>query len=114
MSKPVVDLTNLIEMIGDDIDMQQELFKEFISSFENGLKMLDANLSDDNKEIWRTQAHAMKGISFNLGAEPLGELCKQAQESKDALAEEKTELLRTIHHEYQNVKAFLADYLNNQ
>lgn len=114
MTKPAVDLTNLIEMIGDDIDMQRELFSEFISSFENGLKMLEANSSQDNKEIWRTQAHAMKGISFNLGAEKLGELCKQAQESKEALAEEKAEMLNAIDHEYQAVKIFLKNYLNKQ
>lgn len=112
--KPAVDLTNLIEMIGDDPAMLNDLFREFISSFENGYAMLDKNSKDEDQETWRTQAHALKGICFNLGAEALGELCKQAQNSKEAPIEEKKQLLASIHHEYQNVKSFLDNYTKNQ
>jgi len=105
--KPAVDLTNLNDMIGDDPDLRAELFKEFIKSSEESLAVLRASCDEASQEIWRKESHSMKGISLNLGAEALGELCKTAQEHYTDPAAAKRELLSQIETEYSRVKDFL-------
>jgi len=104
---PAVDLTNLNDMIGDDPDLRAELFKEFIKSSEASLAILRANCDEGAQETWRKESHSMKGISLNLGAEALGELCKTAQEHYTSSVAAKHDLLSKIEIEYSHVKDFL-------
>jgi len=105
--KPAVDLTNLNDMIGDDSNLRAELFKEFIKSSEESLAILHASCHEAAQETWRKESHSMKGISLNLGAEALGELCKMAQEHYTDTAAAKHGLLSQIEIEYFRVKDFL-------
>jgi HPt (histidine-containing phosphotransfer) domain-containing protein len=111
--KPAVDLANLIEMIGDDPNMQKDLFAEFMRAFESGYADMQKNSATGGEEIWRTQAHALKGISFNLGAMELGGLCKTAQDSKEAPSAEKQSQLSAIGNEYRLVKEFLQNHMRH-
>lgn len=106
MSSPV-DLTNLREITDGDKEMEAELFREFISSCDNYISDLGNMLDSDKNEVWRTTAHAFKGISVNLGAAHLGELCKKAQERNTASVQEKTILMEDIKNAYAEVKEFL-------
>jgi len=106
MSEPV-DLKNLREMTDGDKEMEKSLFQEFFSSFEDGIKALKASLGDIAAETWRKNAHALKGISLNLGANKLGELCKSAQEKNTSPQDAKKSLLAEIEWEYAEVKKFL-------
>ena len=110
MTDPV-DLQNLHDLTDGDREFEQELFDEFLSSSHQMVQTLKHHIVDqgDNEE-WRSSAHALKGISYNLGAEKLGDLCKQAQESCDAEAKSKIELLDQIKSEYDRV----VDFLNQQ
>ena len=103
MSTPV-NLLNLREMTGDDKEMEKELFQVFIDSAETCLKDLAVSTTPQTAETWRKQAHALKGISLSLGAEKLGDLCKQAQESFEADSEEKIKLRNEIEKEYKKVR----------
>ena len=58
--------------------------------------------------IWRRQAHALKGMSLNLGATKLGNLCDKGQDSPLAPPAEKNELLKNIRAEYEEVRQFLV------
>jgi len=106
MNAPV-DLTNLRSMTDGDKDMEKELFKEFYTSFEAGLNLLKTSCTDTASETWRGQAHALKGIALNLGAETLGTLCKTAQESYIIPEAPKLKMLENIRAEYERVKVFL-------
>ena len=88
--------------------MEKELFAVFLESAQDCLAALKANTSDAAREAWRSQAHAFKGISYNLGAEPLGDLCREAQDNPAMTVEEKTALLAKIEAEYKSVQEFLA------
>jgi HPt (histidine-containing phosphotransfer) domain-containing protein len=101
-----VDLTNLRAMIDNDRDMEAELITEFYRATEEGLKILGDNLH--NPERWRQQAHALKGIALNLGAEALGELAKIAQLSFEKTPAEKQELLAALNAEYAVAKHYLS------
>lgn len=106
MTEPVT-LENLREMTGGDRDLEKELFDVYLTSSDECLKALEENQGAGQEDTWRTQAHAWKGMSLNLGAETLGKLCAEAQANPMATAEEKAKLLSAIKIAYDEVKAFL-------
>ncbi len=106
MTAPV-DLTNLHEMTDNDTEMEKLLFAEFCTSFEKGIDALKNSFNETESETWRAEAHGLKGIALNLGAETLGMLCKKGQDDFKASAEAKNEIFKGIAAEYENVKQFL-------
>jgi HPt (histidine-containing phosphotransfer) domain-containing protein len=106
---PPVNLTNLREITGGDHEIEQELFVVFLESAQVCLKGLRDSLADTDHVIWRKQAHALKGISYNLGAQLLGDLCKMAQDDSTTSQEQKTQLLTAIEGEYGLVESYLKD-----
>lgn len=108
----VVDLTNLRSMTDGDVELERALFEEFNSSCDASINTLTSATGDESAEKWRSTAHAMKGISSNLGAQRLTELCKRAQEISNQNPSEKHTVLEEIKSEYAQVKAFL-DGMNN-
>lgn len=102
-----VDLTSLREMTDGDPEMEEALFQEFFSSFEQGIQTLQTHRTENVMDIWRSQAHALKGIALNLGASRLGELCKQAQENNQSPTELKETLLDQMIEEYKRVHSYL-------
>ncbi len=104
-----VDLTNLRTITDGDVEMEKELFREFLESSKESLNRLEVNL-DKNADAWRTGAHALKGNALNIGAYKLSELCKKAQDAYLASKEEKAGILKCINDEYQMVH----DYLQTQ
>lgn len=79
MADKPVDLTNLRDLIDGDAEMEQMLLEEFLSSSKESMDELAANQHDGEHETWRKAAHALKGLAYNLGAEPLGVLSSKAQ-----------------------------------
>lgn len=102
-----VDLTNLRGMTDGDKEMEKALFEEFYASFEKGMDTLQANTGSDAAETWRKEAHALKGMSLNLGANRLGEIGKKAQDGFQSDANAKLALLDGMRAEYAKVKQFL-------
>lgn len=107
MTDPV-NLDNLREMTGGDQALEKELFDVYLASSETCLDALRKNQGVGNEETWRTQAHAWKGMSLNLGADNLGKLCAEAQMNHTAPPEKKAEMLAAIEAEYAAVKAYLV------
>lgn len=107
MSNPV-DLDNLRSMTDGDADMEKVLFEEFFSCFDSAIVNMQGSCSADKAENWRKDAHALKGISMNLGAMQLGELCKIAQDEYTAGSESKDEMLKNIKAEYEAVRQFIG------
>lgn len=109
MTTNCVNLDNLHEMTGSDKDLEKELFDVYIKSSETCLNRLKEGLVPGKEEEWRTQAHAWKGMSYNLGAQALGDLCAQAQTENLAPEETKKALLVALEAEFEKVR----DYLKN-
>lgn len=106
MNTPV-DLTNLRSMTDGDKDMEKALFEEFFVSFETGMATLQKNMESAAVDVWRKEAHALKGIALNLGAMELGTLCKKGQDNYQTSVSEKSALLQNIKAEYARVREFL-------
>lgn len=103
-----VNLDNLREMTSNDKELEKELFAVYLDASEKCLQALRTNTGAGQEETWRTQAHAWKGMSLNLGAEPLGKLCAEAQMNHTVPEEQKKQMLAAIEAEYAKVKDFLA------
>lgn len=107
MTDPI-DLASLRLMTDGDAEMERELFDEFLRSFEEGITALHQLLGPTQHEAWRKQAHALKGMAVNLGAAPLGVVCKHAQEQHAADTSAKQAMLSEIEAHYAAVRNFLA------
>jgi len=97
MTLETLDLSNLREAIGDDKELEQELFEEFISSTT---EILEALNPDGDNDDWKQKSHALKGLCVNLGAIRMGDLCMQSQEMSENLANQKQDLLSQIKSEH--------------
>lgn len=106
MEQPI-DLDNLRRITGGDADMEKELFQIFLESGESCIKNLHQVFAADDSEGWKSHAHAFKGLSLNLGANPLGALCNQAQQAYLAARDEKQKLLTSIEAEFARVQESL-------
>jgi len=105
--RPPVALENIREMLGGDPEREKELFQIFIESADECLEGMKNSRDPGGENNWRTQAHAFKGMSLNLGAGELGRLCAEAQKNPAAPREEKDRMLAEISAEYNKVKEFL-------
>lgn len=102
-----VNLDNVREMLGNDPEREKELYGIFFVSAEENINIMHASCAQGAEESWRTQAHALKGMSLNLGAAKLGEICATAQKNHTALQPEKEKMLAEIKAEYARVKEFI-------
>lgn len=103
MESPV-NLDNLRTITDGDAAMEAELFRIFLASSHERIMGLRA-AGDDT--AWEKEAHALKGICLNLGAGPLGALCKQAQDGCQASTDEKKKMLAAMEQEFERVRQFI-------
>jgi HPt (histidine-containing phosphotransfer) domain-containing protein len=102
-----VNLFNIREMLGGDPAREKELYGIYMEASEECLTIMQGNLGPDGEENWHRQAHSLKGMSMNLGADALGALCAEAQKNDKAPAEEKEKMLAAIQDEYKRVREYL-------
>lgn len=107
LTHPPVDLTNIHSVTEGDKDMERELFNQFFESFDRLFGVLETSREEKDNAVWRSNAHALKGISLNVGGMELARLCKDAQEGYLLPTADKTSLLASIKVEYAEVHAFL-------
>ncbi|HVY11979.1 MAG TPA: Hpt domain-containing protein [Alphaproteobacteria bacterium] len=98
-----LDFTNLRKITGGDAVMESELFQIFLDSAQECLSLLRQSCGPEGESVWRGQAHAFKGLSFAIGADELGALCREAQERANAPLAEKRKMLVGIEQAYADV-----------
>jgi HPt (histidine-containing phosphotransfer) domain-containing protein len=108
-----LDFTNLRKITGGDAILESELFQIFLDSSKECLMFMRQGLETGDETLWRTQAHAFKGISFSIGADELGRLCKDAQENYTLPPEIKSQMLIAIEKEYAHVARQLDESLKS-
>jgi len=106
-NEEIVDLTNVREIIKDDKAMAEKLFGIFITDSMKYITMLENNCTPDASEIWKDNAHALKGVALSLGANKLAKASNETKANHNASPEEKTNMLNEIKSEFQKVKEFL-------
>jgi HPt (histidine-containing phosphotransfer) domain-containing protein len=99
-----LDFSNLRRITGGNAMVESELFQIFLESAHECLTFLREACDSNDEGVWRTQAHAFKGISFSIGADDLGRLCKEAQENYIRPLEYKRAMLARIEKEFSEVE----------
>ena len=83
----------------------------FLKSSRVSILALRASWQKDDPRSWRLTAHAMKGISLNIGAFPLSQLCDEAENNNALPAHEKEPLLIAVENELAVVCRLLREAL---
>ena len=101
-----INFDNLHALTGQDPALERDLFQLFDDSARDRVQVMSACLADNDQAGWKNAAHALKGISFNLGADSLAQLCARA-ETISAVTE-KQALLEQINAAIEAVRAVLV------
>ena len=109
-----LDFTNLRKITNGDSLLESELFGIFIETAQECIQFMRESLKKNDENLWRTQAHVLKGVSFSIGANDLGTLCKLAQENYGLPKEVKQPMLRAIEDSYAEVKRYMQSHLPQQ
>ncbi len=106
-----INLDNLHSMTDGNAEFEREIFRLFLVSSREAMASLRLSCDQNNNEMWGKEAHALKGISLNLGADALGALCKHAQESAAAPQADKEIMLAALEHELTRVHEALQPFM---
>ncbi len=108
-----IDLSNFRDITEGDVELEAELFNDFISSFEALLSELEKADGSVLREgvSYKKSAHSLKGLAANLGAFKLAQYCEDAQ---DASTEEaKAGLLKSMREEFAAIKVYLLSEMDS-
>ncbi len=110
--KEPVDLSMLLDAIGDDHEVVKKLIQMFIDNSHDRKQSLQKAIESNDSRQVEHEAHALKGASGSVGAMPLfaycGELEKYGRENNLSSAEVS---YTNVLNEYDRVKVFLENYL---
>lgn len=93
------DFLNMRLITGGDATLEIELLEAFLKTSHDYIEEMRKANEENNIEVWVRSAHSMKGGCFNLGANPLGQLCQSAQQQPDQPQEVRRLLLKSIEKE---------------
>ncbi len=104
---PPVDRAHLALFTDGDVAEERELVFLFSSQAAESVAMLEQALAENDADLWRASAHKLKGSSANLGAQPLSDLCKQAEYGVADMQTAGREMLDAIRLELDRVGAYM-------
>jgi PAS domain S-box-containing protein len=120
-SEEIVDLTldrkilnSLMEIAGEGgISIIQELIDVYLEDTPSRLHALTQGVASQDPETLKQAAHALKSSSSNLGLQKFANLCKNLELlARNNTTDEAEEVLPQLEREYQQVKIFLHNYLD--
>ena len=106
---PVVNLSNLEDNAMGDLEFIQEMIDLFAEQADRQLGKLRELCVDGENNDWVEISHALKGTAGGVGAEPMRLLCADAQNMREASAQERAEIAQKIEVCYQEARAYLTE-----
>ncbi|MCD4657939.1 MAG: Hpt domain-containing protein [Planctomycetes bacterium] len=110
-----IDLMQLAEMIGDDMDFIREILGEFQHELENLCDKIINGFENDDISMLKKHVHNLKGISGNVCATEIYEISidiDRALKSNDKMLA--NSLLDSFVHAKRATADFLKKYLSNE
>lgn len=105
-----IRLLELIDLAGPNF--AHELIDLFFKAGRKDFELMKKAVRDSSAEAFSAAAHSLKSSSLNLGAEVLGEACRQAEAFKTfSSVTVATELLKKVEIELGTVESLLIDYI---
>lgn len=102
-----IDMEHLRHFTDGDRTEEQVLFAIFLERAEETLMQLEEALAHGITDMWRKQAHQLKGASGNLGANGLFRLSAHAERDYMAAPENKRQMLLSMRQELHLVRDFI-------
>ncbi len=102
-----IDLAHFETFTDGDHALEKELLDLFFEQAELSLVELKESLADNNNDSWGKAAHRLKGAAANLGAAPLAEACKNAEDGYEETPPNKEAMLATIQKTLEELQNFL-------
>lgn len=104
-----VDLNHIMS-VSDDKDFIKTILETFINDFEKSIKDLQGAEETKNYENMRKIAHKIKGASYNIGANRLGDIAKQLETCcKNNDLSNILEQIKALKEEYEKTKTFFKN-----
>jgi len=95
---------------GDSQAFLKDLFGTYIKDTTKRLEALRTSLAEKNARDLMRAAHAIKGSSLNVGANPLADYCQQVEEQAgDGKLDGMAKLVAQIEREFERVRKELND-----
>ena len=103
---PPIDMEHLCLFTDGDPQEEKELFELFFEQSKMLIGELQNLCDGSDQDAWKSAAHKLKGSAANMGANPLLELCLQAELNCKKDAEMKQTMLRSITNEMERISDF--------
>jgi len=101
----VFDKTALLNRIGGDEDICQEIIGIFLQDMPGQIEFLENTINKNNPALVDRQAHTLRGASGNVGAVSLQDAAMHLEEAgKKGDLSRAAEMLNTIKKEFEKVK----------
>jgi HPt (histidine-containing phosphotransfer) domain-containing protein len=103
-----LNISRIEEIVGDDLDMKKMLINMYIETCKKCITELEKSLtlSENAEEIWHNSNHELKGASYNLGFEDLGNYCKKIEKSQFSI-DQKLEIIDIYKKAQKSVEDFV-------
>lgn len=91
-----VNYSRIKEIAGDDNELIKTLLELFVDTFKRCIDNMEQSLnlpSSEGDKMWHEVNHELKGSSYNLGFEELGDFCRD-NENIEGKIEHKREIIR--------------------
>ena len=93
------------EITGNDEEIEKVLFQSFFECANQCFKDLAGSLGKDD-ELWKSAAHALRGICLNIGANKLADMAKEAEHNPNVANDDKQALYNTMTESYKNIHLY--------
>ena len=104
-----LNLEHLAMFTDGDPNEEKQLLDLFFEQSDIGVNELEEFLAANDNEGWKKSAHRMKGAAANLGAIPLSNACKTAEEGAQASNAEKADMLANIQKHISSIQLFIQE-----
>lgn len=105
---------NLLELshrCGGDDAFMADILREYQNSLSNNLIRLEECIERNDLSGVSAIAHALKGASRSVGAEPLAKICQQLEDSKTDLQLDPKQLYKRLLHEVDAFRGVVQRHL---
>ena len=108
----VFEFERLHEVCDGDHELEQEFLTKLLSSAADVLAQLTASLAAGDGARMQTDAHSLKGVCLTLGANALGAVCEELEQtSRDGDLRPAREMLARAKHDLQALRRVIEPYL---
>ncbi len=102
-----IDMEQLRSFSEGDAEEEQALFGLFLDQTSRLIAILEQSTDEDSQADWQSAAHRLKGSAGNLGAMPLYDVCKRAEQHAADGRLQKVDMLIEIKSELNHVERFI-------